>query len=159
MAGSMAGSASWFNSPNNKSMSSAHFGNPLIGGVVDQYVGMENSAHANGIQEPGNAWAPLFGRDWANDETIQVENADVYDDGRAAPIVTNEQYATGLRLCAAVILPANPGITHLATHRSISPSSRCNCPGDRWLGKDGKSGPFFELAFELRLKTLVGECA
>lgn len=160
MAGTLAGSDAWFNSPNNTSQSSAHYGVGLREAQpISQYVSLAHSAHANGIQEAGAVWPSVFGADWANDETVSVETEDTAPGtGLGGASVTDVQYRRVLALCARVILPANPDMTHLATHRSISPQSRCNCPGNRWLGPNGRGGPFFELAAALRLKPLVGAC-
>lgn len=160
MAGTLAGSDSWFNSPNNTTKSSAHYGVGLRADQpISQYVSLEHSAHANGIQEASAIWPSVFGSDWANDETISVEteDTDAAHPSHNAP-VSDVQYARVLALCQRVILPAAPTITHLATHRSISPGSRCHCPGNRWLGPGGTGGRFYELAAALRLKPLVGTC-
>lgn len=148
----MAGSASWFNSAANKSKSSAHFGVGLDGSI-DQYVKTTDTAHANGVMEPGNSWAAHFGADWANDETLQIETEDTLGGGIiGAQPVSDKQYIAVYTLCRWVLtLPECKSIKTLATHRSISPQSRANCPGPRWIA----TGGFATLARELGLETLV----
>lgn len=147
MAGTLAGSDSWFQQtadPNKRV--SAHYGVSL-NGLAHQYVHLDDTAWANGVQEPGNRWAPRFGSDWANDETITIETEDL---NNAQQVVTEQQYQTTLALCR-LALAKNPSIKVLATHASISPQSRANCPGRRWIA----SGRFAALAQALGLDVLL----
>lgn len=148
MSGTLAGSDSWFHS--NPLQVSAHFGVGLTG-AVHQYVSLEDTSHANGILEAGERWSAHFGRDWVNDETVGIETEDT-DAGHPNhnALVTAAQYASTLAVCR-LILASNPSIHTLATHASISPQSRVNCPGPRWFA----SGGFASLANELGLKVLL----
>jgi N-acetyl-anhydromuramyl-L-alanine amidase AmpD len=148
MSGTLAGSDSWFHS--NPLQVSAHFGVGLDG-EVHQYVSLADTSHANGILEPGERWSRHFGADWVNDETvgIETEDTDANHPAHNAP-VSDAEYASVLAVCQ-LVLSLNPGIHTLATHASISPLSRVNCPGPRWIA----SGRFAALASALGLQTLL----
>jgi N-acetyl-anhydromuramyl-L-alanine amidase AmpD len=139
MAGTLAGTDSWFANP--ASQVSAHFGVGLDG-TIHQYVALENTAWANGILEPGNQWEPLFGTGNPNDRTVSIETEDL---GSGATPVTDAQYASVLAV-GRLALARFPSITHLVGHNVISPASRVNCPGARWT-----ASRFASLARELGL--------
>ena len=141
MAGSLAGADSWFANP--ASQVSAHFG-VGVDGTVHQYVRLATSAWANGIKEPGHRW-PWDGN--PNSVTVSIETEDF---GNGLQPVTDSQYAAVLGVCR-MVLAEYPGITHIATHASISPQSRPHCPGNRWIA----SGRFHQLAETLGLTALV----
>ena len=141
--GSEAGTAAEFQNP--ASQVSAHFSVGLDGRAT-QYVQLTDSAWANGILEPGNAWEPVFGAGNPNNRTISIETE---DDGQPdSQPVTDEQYASVLAV-ARLGLAQWPSITHLASHHAISPQSR-TCPARRWLD----SGRFDRLAADLGLTPL-----
>jgi N-acetyl-anhydromuramyl-L-alanine amidase AmpD len=143
MGGSLAGTDGWFNNPS--SQVSAHYGVGLDG-ALHQYVQLGDRAWANGVLEPGNTWPGPPGVN-PNDLTVSVETEDL---GNAAQPVTDEEYASTLYACK-LALEAYPDIEYLLAHSVISPSSRANCCGDRWI----ESGRFQTLALELGLEPLT----
>lgn len=145
MAGSLAGSDSWFNNPSSEV--SAHFGIGLDG-TVHQYVSSQNTSWANGVVESGNRWQGIF-RDGANPNyrSLAIETEDL---GSITKAVTGAQYAAVEGICR-LMLGKYPSITYLMGHSSISPASRSNCPGPRWVA----SGKFAKLAASLGLKAVL----
>ena len=142
MAGTLSACDSWFQNPT--SQVSAHYGVGLDG-EQHQYVKLQNGAWANGILEPGNEWSEIVGNSQnPNYQTVSVETE---DNGSGATEVTDEQYAGTLAVCR-VALEAYPSIRYLMSHRTISPSSRAQCCGDRWWD----SGRFLALAEDLHLE-------
>lgn len=143
MDGSLAGCDSWFTRP--ASEVSAHFGIGLLG-AVHQYVQLGDSSWANGVLEAGNRWPGPAGVT-PNRLSVTIETEDL---GNADQPVTIPQYAATLAVCRSV-LQVRPSITMLVAHRVISPKTRPNCPGDRWI----MSGKFAQLARDLGLQALV----
>ena len=139
MGGTLAGTDSWFAQP--ASQVSAHFGVGLDG-TIHQYVDWDCRAWANGILEAGNQWEPLFGAGNPNDRTVSIETEDL---GSGATPVTDAQYASVLAV-GRLALARFPTLTHLVSHRVISPLSRPNCCGARWT-----ASRFATLARELGL--------
>lgn len=137
MGGFLAGTDAWFNNP--ASQVSSHFGVGLDG-VAHQYVRLEDSAWANGRLEDGNRWP---GPPNPNALSVSVETE---DRGNAEQPVTNAEYETVLGL-GAYTVARYPSIVYLVAHDAISPKSRPNCPGKRWLA----SGRFDALARALHL--------
>jgi N-acetylmuramoyl-L-alanine amidase len=123
---------------------SAHYGVSLTG-EVHQYVRLQDGAWANGILEPGNTWPGPAGVN-PNFVTCSIEKEDL---GSGAQPVTDAQYAAVLGTCR-LILARYPGITLLARHTTISPSSRAGCPGNRWM----ESGRMAALAAALGLQRI-----
>jgi N-acetyl-anhydromuramyl-L-alanine amidase AmpD len=145
MDGTLAGSDSWFANPGSRV--SAHFGIGRTVQAIHQYVRLGDRAWANGVLEAGNRWAPTFGPGNPNDRTVSIETE---DGGDIHAAVTDVQYADTVQ-AARLALDAYPSLTHLVAHRAISPSSRVNCPGPRWL----ETGLFSKLARELGLLELT----
>lgn len=143
MGGSLRSTDEWFKS--NPVQVSAHYGIGLDG-RAHQYVSLDHSAHANGIQEPGAKWPLRFGADWANDETISVETEDLNDPNQP---VTDSQYASVLSVCRRAVA-LNPGMV-VTSHHIISPQSRANCCGKRWIA----SGRLAKLASDLGLELFL----
>lgn len=142
-AGSLAGMDSWFANP--ASQVSAHFAVGLTG-HVHQYVDLANAAWANGIVEAGSKWPAIGGTTNPNRQCIAIETEDLKN---PAQPVTDTQYQSVLWACRQALLPY-PGIKYLLGHKDISPASRPNCPGNRWIA----SGCFAQLAAELGLQTV-----
>ena len=108
---------------------------------------IEDTAWANGILESGNAWQANHLPDVnPNYLTVSIETEDL---GNNSQMVTVAQYATVLANCR-LAMNMYPTITYLLGHRDISPHTRPNCPGARWIA----SGKFARLAAELGLTTL-----
>lgn len=141
MAGSLAGSDAWFANP--ASQVSAHYGIGLSG-EAHQYVPLEGSAWANGVLETGNTWPGPAGVN-CNLLTVSAETEDL---GNPNQKVTSAQYDSTVAV-GRLALARYPSIVWLLRHADISPRSRANCPGQRWVG----SGAFASLAQELKLKT------
>jgi len=114
----------------------------------------ERSAWCNGILEPGNRWSvlaescaidPVLN---PNHVTITCETEDGGDPDRP---VTDEQFDAVLYAAREAKLRFPNSLRYLARHSDISPQSRTQCPGERWLA----SGRFFRLAEALGLQTLT----
>jgi N-acetyl-anhydromuramyl-L-alanine amidase AmpD len=124
-----------------------------LDGALDCFVDPGDRAWGNGILEPGNRWAAIAddsGVDSAlnpNHITITCETEDL---GEATQPVTDAQYNAVLYAAWEAKLRYPTSLRYLARHADISPQSRANCPGDRWLG----SGRFQQLADTLGLKTV-----
>ena len=137
---------------NSSSQLSAHYAVGLDG-VLNCYIDPGDRAWSNGILEPGNRWAAIAndcGVDSAlnpNHITVSCETEDL---GETTQPVTDEQY--NAVLCAAweAKLRYPTSLRYLARHADLSPQSRANCPGDRWMGCDR----FQRLADTLGLKTV-----
>jgi N-acetyl-anhydromuramyl-L-alanine amidase AmpD len=131
---------------------STHYGVGLDG-ALDCFVDPGDRAWGNGILEPGNHWAAIAsdcGVDSAlnpNHITISCETEDL---GEAAQEVTDAQYNAVLYAAWEAKLRYPRTLRYLARHTDISPQSRANCPGERWLA----SGRFQRLADTLGLKTV-----
>lgn len=125
MAGSLAGSDSWFDNP--ASWVSAHFGVGLDG-TIHQYVATQDTAWANGVLEAGNRWPSTTGVN-PNQESLSIETEDRND---PTQIVTAEQYASVLALCKWLLSLYPGSLRWLVPHSAISPRSRPGCPGARW---------------------------
>lgn len=143
MGGYLAGSDAWFNNPS--SQVSAHFGIGL-NGDIHQYVDLNNTAWANGILESGNKWQFRFGSTNPNYRTVSIETED-----RADPTtpVTQKQFDAVLYTCTLV----SEAFVHcdgIVPHYYISPQTRPNCPGDRWM-----NGRIQELAKEVGLELWI----
>lgn len=143
MAGSLAATDSWF--AQTVSQVSAHTGVGL-NGERHRYVVFGDRAWANGVVEPGNKWAQVGRAGNPNDWTLSIETEDL---GLATEPVSDLEYAAVLEECQ-VWLTVYPNVAWLLKHADISPASRPNCPGSRWI----QSGRFAALAAALNLKTL-----
>jgi hypothetical protein len=142
MAGSLSATDGWFG--NTASQVSAHYGVGLDGSL-HQYVKLGDRAWANGVLEPGNDWPgpPLN----PNEVTVSIETE---DRGDPTQVVTDQEYAAAL-YAGWQAKQVYPGIQWLLRHTDISPHTRPNCPGNRWIN----SGRFAALATALGLKTLI----
>jgi N-acetyl-anhydromuramyl-L-alanine amidase AmpD len=141
MAGSLLATDAWFR--NLASQVSAHYGVGLDG-EIHVYVRSWDRAWANGILEAGNCW----GDGWPenpNDWTCSIETE---DNGQSDQVVTPEQYQSVRTLCRTLI--ARHACTWLAGHHMISPRTRPNCPGPRWVA----SGELAQLATDTGLHLL-----
>ena len=143
MSGTLAGTDGWF--AQSLSQVSAHTGVGL-GGERHRYVAYQDRAWANGVLEAGNHWQSLFGPTNPNERTLSIETA---DDGVASTTVSDLQYAAVLDECIGWLAKYGT-IRYLVKHSDISPLSRPNCPGGRWVA----SGLFAALASDLKLRTL-----
>lgn len=143
MDGSLVGSAAHFLSLG--SSASAHFGVGLDG-RVHKYVEIGDRAWANGILEPGHRW-PGQPEVNPNDLSVSIETEDLGNPGQR---VTEAQFQATLAIGRGVI-ERYPRIKYLVAHRAISPTTRENDPGDRWVA----SGRLDALAKALGLTPIV----
>jgi hypothetical protein len=145
MGGSLAGTDGWFNNPTSEV--SAHFGIGL-NGAVHQYVSSRDTAWANGILEDGNRWLNVMPGAWEpNYHTISIETEDLGNINRAVTAAQFTAVANIIRLMVAKY----PSIRFLMGHSAISPQSRANCPGPRWVA----SGKFATLAATYGLRAVL----
>lgn len=144
MAGSLVGCDSWFANP--QSQVSSHYGVGL-GGELHQYVELQDGAWANGVLEPGATWTEIVNSANPNYQTVSIETEDL---GNPKQEVTEEQFEATAAACR-LALEMYPGIKYLMTHTVISPQSRPNCCGARWVD----SGRFDELADLFDLEPIV----
>ena len=143
MAGRLVGADAWFADP--RSQVSAHYGVGLDG-RIHQYVGLQDRAWANGATEPGSTWPGPAGLN-PNHLTVSIEVEDRGDPGRP---MTEAQYR-GVLAAGRLALSRYPQIRYLVTHRAISPRSRPDDPGRRWMQRDH----FARLAAALGLKAVT----
>jgi N-acetyl-anhydromuramyl-L-alanine amidase AmpD len=142
MAGTLGSCDGWF--AQERALVSAHYGIGL-NGDKHQYVRLVDSAWGNGILEPGNTWpGPSGNPNW---QTISIETE---DNGSGATPVTDEQYESALEV-ANLAMQTYPSIRWLLRHTDISPISRPDCCGARWVA----SGRFKNLAGKLGLETTI----
>jgi len=123
-----------------------------LDGALDCFVDPGDRAWANGVLEPGNRWAAIA-RASGIDSTLNPNHVtiscDTEDLGESSQEVTDKQYNAVLYAAWEAKLRYPDSLRYLARHADISPQSRANCPGDRWLA----SGRFQQLADTLGLKT------
>lgn len=123
MAGTLAGTDSWFNSPQNVGVS-AHFG---VGkkGEIHQYVGIADVArHAGEVRAP--SWKLLIPDTNPNYYTIGIEH-----EGYPGDKFTEEQYQATLALHKWLIkvFEIIPGPDTIIGHYRINGIDKINCPG------------------------------
>ncbi len=141
--------AEWLSS---SSSLSAHY-RAGLGGDLECRIDPADRAWSNGIVEPGNHWAAIArdcGVDPAlnpNHVTVTAETEDLGD--RSQPVTDLQYHAL---LCAAREAKERypDSLRYLMSHADISPQSRPDCPGERWLS----SGRFEALARALDLKIM-----
>jgi N-acetyl-anhydromuramyl-L-alanine amidase AmpD len=143
MGGTLEGAMGEFANP--FSNASAHYGVGLDG-RVDQYVDLEDRAWANGILEPGHIWPGPAGLS-PNELSVSIETEDLGDPDQP---VSDAQYQAAVRI-GHLVLSKYPSIRYLITHRAISPGTRPNDPGGRWL----ENGRLANLASALGLKLVA----
>jgi N-acetyl-anhydromuramyl-L-alanine amidase AmpD len=136
---------------NSASQWSSHYAVGLDG-TLDHLVDPSDRAWSNGIVEPGNRWisiADACGVDPGlnpNHITISCETEDL---GNLRHDVTDRQFEAVLQ-AAWEAKQRFPTLRFLACHADISPQSRPDCPGDRWVS----SGRFTALAQTIGLQTV-----
>jgi N-acetyl-anhydromuramyl-L-alanine amidase AmpD len=141
--------AEWLSSSSNLS---AHYRAGLKGSL-ECWIDPADRAWSNGIVEPGNRWLAIArdcGIDPAlnpNHVTVSCETEDL---GNANQPVTELQYQAILCAAREATKRYPDSLRYLVSHADISPQSRPDCPGDRWL----LSGRFEALARALDLKIM-----
>jgi N-acetyl-anhydromuramyl-L-alanine amidase AmpD len=122
MAGTLAGTDSWFQNP--ASQVSAHFG---VGkdGTIHQYADINNVAWANGVVNKPN-WPLLISGVNPNYYTVSIEH-----EGQSGDQLTEAQYQATLALHLWLIDTFGLEINQntIIGHCSIDSVSRADCPG------------------------------
>lgn len=122
MAGTLAGTDSWFANPASKV--SSHFG---VGknGEIHQYVDLKNPAWANGgVNKP--AWPLLIQGVNPNYYTVSIEH-----EGNSGDVMTEAQYLATLALHRWLIETLGIPVTrdNIIGHYRIDSVNKANCPG------------------------------
>jgi N-acetyl-anhydromuramyl-L-alanine amidase AmpD len=131
---------------------SAHYAVGLDG-TIDNWIAPTDRSWSNGILEPGNAWAAIAdacGVDPAlnpNHVTITCETEDLGDPSEP---VSERQFEAVVYAASEAKRQYPKSLRYLLSHADISPQSRPDCPGERWLS----GGLFQALADSLGLKTV-----
>jgi N-acetyl-anhydromuramyl-L-alanine amidase AmpD len=124
-----------------------------LDGAIDCYIDAADRAWSNGIIEPGNNWS-IIADECGVDPRLNPNNVTISceteDRGDSDDEVTDSQYSAVLYAAREAKLRYPTSMRYLARHADISPQSRSDCPGDRWVA----SGRFQQLADELGLKTV-----
>lgn len=137
MAGTLAGTDSWFANP--ASQVSSHFG---VGknGETHQYVDLKNAAWANGVVARPN-WPLLIPGVNPNYYTVSIEH-----EGYSGDVMPEAQYQASLALHRWLIELLGLGVTRdtIIGHYRIDSVNKASCPGSGFpwdrLFKDLKGG-------------------
>jgi N-acetyl-anhydromuramyl-L-alanine amidase AmpD len=125
-----------------------------LDGSLDCYVDPHDRAWCNGILEPGHRWA-VVAESCAIDAALNPNHVTITceteDDGDPDQPVTDQQFNAVLYAAWEAKLRYPRSLRFLAQHADISPQSRTQCPGNRWIA----SGRFVRLAEALGLQTLI----
>jgi N-acetyl-anhydromuramyl-L-alanine amidase AmpD len=123
-----------------------------IDGTLDNWIDPADRAWSNGILEPGNAWADIA-EDCDVDPALNPNHVTITceteDRGDPNEPVSGEQFNAVLYAASEAKRLYPQSLRYLVCHADISPQSRPDCPGKRWLA----SGLFQSLADTLGLKT------
>jgi N-acetyl-anhydromuramyl-L-alanine amidase AmpD len=125
-----------------------------LDGSLDCYIDPGDRAWCTGILEPGNNWSALAEHcevDTSLNPNHITVSCDTEDEGDASCPVSDAQFNAVLYAAWEAKLRFPDSLRYLARHADISPQSRTDCPGDRWLA----SGRFHRLAEALGLQTLA----
>ena len=132
---------------------SAHY-RIRLDGSLEQWVDPADRAWSNGILEPGNQWTAIAadcGIDPALSPNHVTVTCDTEDLGKTCDAVTDRQFEAVLCAGREAKRRFPTSLRYLARHSDISPQSRPNGPGERWID----SGRFQALADALGLKTVA----
>jgi N-acetyl-anhydromuramyl-L-alanine amidase AmpD len=149
-AGGESGTVAEFLS--SSSQFSSHYAAGLDG-ALSCFVDPGDRAWANGILEADNRWlvvASDCGVDPALNPNHVTVSCDTEDRGDLCQPVTDQQFSAVLSAAQEAKRRYPSSLRYLVRHADISPQSRANCPGDRWVA----SGRFEALAVALGLKTV-----
>jgi N-acetyl-anhydromuramyl-L-alanine amidase AmpD len=137
---------------NSSAQFSSHY-SARLDGTLDCYIDVGDRAWSNGILEPGNAWTSIA-------EVCEVDpslspnhitvTCETEDGGDPRRHVTDAQFNAVLYAAWEARRRYPHSLRYLARHADISPQSRSDCPGDRWVA----SGRFQALAYALGLEIL-----
>jgi N-acetyl-anhydromuramyl-L-alanine amidase AmpD len=143
--------AEWLSS---SSQQSAHY-SAGVDGTLDCWIDPGDRAWSNGIVEPGSQWraiAVACGVDPGLDPNHVTISCETEDHGDRRLPVTDNQFEAVLLAASEAKSRYPDSLRYLARHSDISPQSRANCPGDRWL----TTGRFEALAETLGLSIAGG---
>jgi N-acetyl-anhydromuramyl-L-alanine amidase AmpD len=124
-----------------------------LDGSLDCYVDAGDRAWSNGILEPGNLWTTIAwecGVDPSLNPNHVTVTCETEDGGDTESLVTDAQFSAVLYAACEAKMRYPDSLRYLARHADISPQSRTQCPGDRWIA----SGRFEALAQAVGLKIL-----
>jgi N-acetyl-anhydromuramyl-L-alanine amidase AmpD len=151
-SGGQSGTVSEF--LNSSAQFSTHY-SASLDGSLNCYIDVGDRAWSNGILEPGNCWSAIA-CDCHVDPSLNPNHititCETEDGGDAERPVTDAQFNAVLYAAREALRRYPNSVRYLASHANISPQSRLECPGDRWVA----SGRFQALAEALGLKTLNG---
>jgi N-acetyl-anhydromuramyl-L-alanine amidase AmpD len=122
-------------------------------GTIDCYIDPADRAWSNGILEPGNRWTTIAtdcGVDPELNPNHVTVTCELEDSGRTDGDVSDQQFDAVVSAAREAKRRYPSSLRYLARHADISPQSRPNCPGGRWL----TSGRFQALAELVGLKTV-----
>jgi len=131
---------------------SAHYSVGLSG-AVDCWIDPGDRAWSNGVVELGNNWMTIAeecGIDPRLNPNHVTVTCETEDPGDTRGRVTELQYQALVEAAREARARYPRSLKYLLRHADISPQSRPNCPGDRWVS----SGLFAALAETLGLKTV-----
>jgi hypothetical protein len=141
---------SWFTNP--RAYVSAHACINLDSDV-DFYVDVEDRAWANGVIESGSGWWKIYKGQWdgfrenPNNWTLSIETE---DGGDPKTPVDRKMFDNTLWLCRDW-MKRYPSVKYLTSHHVISPRSRPNCCGGRWIA----SGKLSQMAEKTGLELVL----
>jgi N-acetyl-anhydromuramyl-L-alanine amidase AmpD len=124
-----------------------------VTGHVECWIDPHDRAWSNGIVEPGNRWSSIAQRCGVdpdlspNHVTITCETEDLGDSHLP---IGDAQFDAVLSVAREARALYPHSLKYLVRHSDISPQSRADCPGDRWL----TSGRFEALAEALGLSVV-----
>ena len=124
--------AEWLSS---SSQLSAHYFAGLSG-TLECWIDPGDRAWSNGIVEPGNRWvtiAETCGVDPALNPNHVTISCETEDGGDTRTPVTEPQFEAVLHAAREAKQRYPASLRYLARHSDISPQSRPDCPGERWL--------------------------
>lgn len=124
--------AEWLSS---SSQLSAHYF-AGVSGRLDCWIDPGDRAWSNGIVEPGNRWviiAKACGVDPALNPNHVTVTCETEDRGDTQTPVTELQFEAVLHAAREAKRRYPESLRYLARHSDISPQSRPDCPGERWL--------------------------
>jgi N-acetyl-anhydromuramyl-L-alanine amidase AmpD len=143
--------AEWLSS---SSQLSAHYFAGMSG-RLDCWIDPGDRAWSNGIVEPGNRWAMIAehcGVDPGLNPNHVTITCETEDRGDTHTSVTEPQFEAVLHALREAKRRYPESLRYLARHSDISPQSRPDCPGERWLS----SRRFEALATAVGLSVVSG---
>jgi N-acetylmuramoyl-L-alanine amidase len=133
--GSLAGIDAWFNNP--KSYASTHFAVGL-GGVIHQYVRVEDAAWGNGVMNAPDMSIPWLKFCWENEINPNLKTISIEHEGFTGDPWPEAMYQASRALTVWLVDAHN--LRHFLValddrfigHYKIDSVQRANCPGTGW---------------------------